>query len=426
MKSIHFSAIKRYLLLWATQSLSALGSGMTSYALVLWLYEKTGSALQTALLSVCSYAPYVVMSIFAGALSDRWNKKRTMLLCDLFAALCTIAVLALIKTDTLSMWHLYLLNAVSGLMNTVGQPAAETAATMLVPKEYYQQTSGLRGLSQSLNTILTPILAAALFSLVGIEAVIAADLFTFAVAFITLWAFIPIPEPKAYSEKPDGILRSAKEALRFIRDKRLILYLILFLGCINLTASMYEAVLPALILSKQNAAVLGAINASAGVAALIGSAVAVILPAPRNRVAVICLSLLISMGTENLLLAFSGEPVVWCIGAVLGWLPIPIMNANMDVIFRTLIPPDMQGRVWACRNTLQFCTIPAGLILGGVLTDAVFEPFVSGQNNAVLSTLFGEGKGSGAAMLFFIIGVVGVLTAVIFSVILKKYRFSEK
>ena len=70
--------LKTYIMLWSTQSISALGSGMTSYALVLWLYINSGSALKTALLSVCSYAPYVAMSIFAGALSDKWNKKKTM------------------------------------------------------------------------------------------------------------------------------------------------------------------------------------------------------------------------------------------------------------------------------------------------------------------------------------------------------------
>lgn len=65
--------LKSYLLLWSTQSLSALGSAMTSYALILWLYLRTGSALKTALLTVSSYAPYVLVSIFAGALSERWN-----------------------------------------------------------------------------------------------------------------------------------------------------------------------------------------------------------------------------------------------------------------------------------------------------------------------------------------------------------------
>lgn len=112
-------SLKSYTILWATQSLSALGSGMTSYALVLWLYLNSGSALKTALLSVCSYAPYVIMSIFAGALSDKWNKKKTMLICDLIAALSTVAVLILVKTGSLMPWHLYLINAVNGLTNTV-------------------------------------------------------------------------------------------------------------------------------------------------------------------------------------------------------------------------------------------------------------------------------------------------------------------
>ena len=86
-----FKEMKAFLLLWSTQSLSGLGSAMTSYALVIWSYTQKGSALLTALLMVCSYAPYVVFSIFAGALSDRWNKKAVMLVCDTLAALTTVA-----------------------------------------------------------------------------------------------------------------------------------------------------------------------------------------------------------------------------------------------------------------------------------------------------------------------------------------------
>ena len=93
------SKMKTFLVLWSTQSLSHLGSTMTSFALTLWLYQKTGSALQTELLSICSYAPYVLMSIFAGALSDRWDKKKVMLFSDTFAACSTIVVLVLLKID---------------------------------------------------------------------------------------------------------------------------------------------------------------------------------------------------------------------------------------------------------------------------------------------------------------------------------------
>ena len=420
--------LKTYIMLWSTQSISALGSGMTSYALVLWLYINSGSALKTALLSVCSYTPYVAMSIFAGALSDKWNKKKTMLICDLIAALSTATVLVLIKTENLQVWHLYLINALNGLMNTVQQPAGEVAATLLIPKEYYQKTSGIRSFSQSLNSILTPVIATAVFSFAGIETVIIADLTTFVIAFITLWIFIRIPENSENEKNSESLLKSAHSGLVWLKNKPLILILILFLSCINLVASTYDAALPAMILSKNNGGetILGAVNTCVGIAALAGSIITTLIPAPKNRVKAICASLLISMSTENFLLAFGNTPVIWCIGAVLGWLNIPFMNANMDVIFRTEIPSDMQGRVYACRNTLQFFTIPVGFLLGGSLVDNVFEPLMSCQSDdSLLSILFGTEKGSGAAMMFFVIGIIGVLICMIFSIILRKYKWSD-
>ena len=135
--------LKQFLILWLTQGLSGLGSSMTSFALTLWLYEQTGSALKTALLGICSYAPYILMSIFAGALSDKWNKKITMLVCDSLAACSTVAVLILFTSGMLRPYHLYILNAINGLMNTVQQPASEVATTLLTPKKYYQKTCEL-------------------------------------------------------------------------------------------------------------------------------------------------------------------------------------------------------------------------------------------------------------------------------------------
>ncbi len=415
--------LRPYLTLWGTQSLSALGSSMTSYALVLWLYLRSGSALETALLSVCSYAPYVLMSIFAGALSDRWNKKRTMLVCDLLAALSTVAVFLLIKAGALMAWHLYILNALNGLMNTIQQPASEVAATLLIPKDAYQKTSGLRSLSQSLNSILTPILATALFAFGGIDAVVAVDLMTFVCAFLTLLCFIKIPE-----KKQEKLLTAARQGLVWLRKNPLIMTLILYLACINLVASVYNAALPALILPNPNGgeAVLGMVNTGVGIATLVGSVLVTVLPTPKNRVRVISLTLLLSMSSENFLLAFGKTPLVWCIGAVLGWIGIPLMNANLDVIFRSSIPLDMQGRVYSCRNTLQFFTIPIGFLLGGLLVDRVFEPMMAVQPAGSLPVaLFGETKGAGAAMLFAILGIAGVMVCLTFNLRLQKYKWSE-
>lgn len=427
MNKLNNKSLRPYLLLWGTQSLSALGSTMTGYALVLWLYRQSGSALETALLSVCSYAPYVLMSIFAGALSDRWSKKRTMLVCDLMAAVSTLGVLALLKTGRLEPWHMYVLNAVNGLMNTVQQPASEVAATLLVPKEYYQKTSGLRSFSSSLNTILHPVIASALFAFSGMELVIAVDLCTFSVAFLTLLFFIRIPEAPSVDKSQEKLLAASRAGLKWLRNNPLILYLIFFLACINLVASAYSAALPAMLLSRENGGetVLGLVNAVIGVTSLVGGAITALLPAPKNRVRVICLSLMLSMSTENFMLAFGRTPLVWCLGAALGWLSIPLMNANMDVIFRTDIPADMQGRVFSCRNTLQFFTIPVGYLLGGLLVDRVFEPLMAGQSDSLLTAFLGSGKGSGAAFLFFVLGLAGVAVCITFYCLLRRFKWSD-
>lgn len=406
--------LKLFIILWLTQSLSSLGSAMTNFALVIWLYQDSGSALKTSLLTVCSYAPYVMMSIFAGAVSDKWNKKTIMLICDSAAALCSVATLILLKTGDLEVWHLYILNAVNGLMNSIQAPASDVASTLLTPERHYQKTSGMRSFSGSLISILTPVFATAIISFAGIEAVIAIDLITFFTAFAALLFFIKIPEIPQKSTENESVLKSAKNGVVYLKSNKGILWLILFLSAINFVASVYDAALPAMILSKKSEAALGSVSACVGIAALVGSLIATFFPKPKSRIKAICNCLLISMSTENFLLAFGNNTVIWCIGAILGWLMIPLMNANYDVIFRTSVPTEMQGRVYSVRNTLQFFTIPVGYFLGGILVDKIFEPFMGMTENKFLHTAFGVGKGSGAAFLFFVIGVIGVLICLIF------------
>lgn len=410
--------LKSFLILWITQTFSSLGSAMTNFAVVIWSYQQQGSALTTALLAICSYAPYVLLSIFAGALSDRWNKKITMLVSDSFAALCTIVVLILLSTGHLEVWHLYLINTLNGLMNTIQQPASDVATTLLTPQKHYQRVSGMRSFSQSLVTVLTPVLATALLSFTSLQFVILFDLFTFAVAFVVLLLFVKIPSPRENTDRKQGTLfQSVKSGLQYLRDNRGILDFILFLAVINFTASIFNAALPAMLLSRAGGSefALGMVNTCTGIATMIGSLVVTIMPPPKSRVRVICNSLLFSMSTENFILAFGRSTPIWCLGAILGWIVIPLMSANMDALFRTKIPIEMQGRVYSARNTLQFFTIPLGYLCGGLLVDKVFEPFMSVQSAGSLwVSLFGSEKGSGAAMLFFVIGIIGALSCLPF------------
>jgi len=137
--------------------------------------------------------------------------------------------------------------------------------------------------------------------------------------------------------------------------------------------------------------------------------------------------MLFSLGTENFLLAFSRSPVLWCVGQVIGWMLVPVMSANQNVIMRNSIPVALQGRVYACRNTLQFFTIPIGLALGGFMVDHICEPFMAAnRSNGLLAALFGTGKGSGAALMMFLLGLAGIVLCLITGQRLKQYRYTDE
>lgn len=312
-------------------------------------------------------------------------------------------------------------------MNTVQQPASEVAMTLILPEKYYQKTSGLRSLSKSLTSILNPLIATALYSFIGLNGVIAVDIGSFIVAFVALQFFIKIPKNR--SEKKASVFVLAKEGIGFLKENPMIMTLILFMAGVNLVASAFDATLPGYVLPNPNGGqtVLGIVTSCSGVAMIIGSLIVSVMPKPKDRVKVVYLTMLFSLGTENFLLAFSREPFVWCIGQIIGWILVPVMSANLDVILRSTIPVELQGRVYACRNTLQFFTIPIGLFLGGFMVDNVWEPFMLAfGDSAILKTLFGIGKGSGAALMMFILGVSGSMICIITGKKLKKYQFNDK
>lgn len=419
------SRLRDFYILWSTQALSQLGSSMTSFALTLWLYDSTGSSLSTAALTICSYMPYVLMSVFAGALSDRFDKKKTMLVCDSLAALSTVIVLSLYRTGNLAIRHLYLINALSGLMNTVQEPASEVAVTLLVPNDLYQKSGSLKQLSRSLISIFNPLISTALYGLFGLEFVMYFDLLTFVIAFLALFAFISLP--KVESERSESVMKLVKEGIKYLKENPLIFRMIVFMSGVNLVASAFDAVLPGLVIPSPKGGdyVLGIVTSCSGIAMVIGSLIASIMPKPKDRIRMIYLTMLFSLGTENFLLAFSREPIVWCIGQLLGWAVVPIMSTNYEIVFKNTVPVKLQGRVYACRNSLQFFTIPLGLFMGGFMVDEICEPIMGRKYSNIMNDLFGYGKGSGAALAMFILGILGIVLCLVMGRLLRDYRYDE-
>ena len=358
--------------------------GMVWALVTLILSRKMGmNAEQVAIVMTAYGLALLPVALLGGRMADRFDKKRTMLVCDTVAAISTLVVFLLYRTGNLVIWHLYAVNVLSGLMNTVQQPASEVTMTLIVLRNQYQKVSGLKSLSRSVISILNPLISTSLYAFAGLDLVIAVDLISFMIAFAALAAFIKVPDTPGKEE--ESTLNLAREGLKFLKETPLVFTLILFMSGVNLVASAFDAALPGYVIPnpKGGSNVLGIVTSVSGAAMIIGSLIVSVLPKPKDRVRVVYLTMLISLSTENFLLAFAREPFIWCIGQIIGWILVPIMSANLDVILRNSIPVDLQGRVYACRNTFQFFTIPIGLFVGGFMVDKVCEPFMGSVSNFV-------------------------------------------
>lgn len=413
--------LKYFLILLGGQSISQLGSSMTSFALIIWAYENKGTVMSISMLGVCTYLPYILVSIFAGTFIDKWNKKVVMLFSDSIAAICTLCVLILYYLAILKLWNIYIINTLIGFMNAFQSPAYNVAVTLIVSKEQYNRISGLQSLCNSFITTFTPVFATAIISFSGIKAILIIDLITFSVAFSSLLVFIKIPNNKEENYGPKGysFFYECKKGFLYLLQEKGILYLIVFMSIINLLASMADSsVLPAMILSRtnNNKVLLGFVTSAIGVGGIVGGIIVTIIKPPKSKVKTIFNSCALSFLLSDVLLGGSQNIYIWILAAFAGNIPIPFLNGSEMSILRTKIPVNIQGRVFAIRSAIQFSTIPLGYLLGGILSDKVFEPLMlkSKLMQQTMGKIVGTGKGSGMAMIFLIIGITGFLLSITF------------
>ena len=406
--------LKSFLLLWSSQAVSSLGTAMTEYALIVWVYRQEGTALSITLLTLCSFAPTILFRFAAGAIADRWDKKRIMLAADLFAACGSFSVCLLYTFSVLRVWHLYLINILLGFMNAFQEPAAFVATSLLVPKEQYARVSGLQGFSGAAVSILAPALGAGLLAFGGLKVVLICDLCSFFAAFIVLLLFIRIPKIES-TEKQQGepFRKTCAEGFRFLRSHTALLHLILFMTCVNFLAKMSnDGLLSPFVLARtgDKQQVLGAVQSFAALGVMAGSLIVTWMKPVKNRLKLIGISTALVF-SGNIFQSLSGYPAVWCAAAFGSYAMAAVMNAHMSVFMREQIPLELQGRVFSAESTLKNCAIPLGLFLGGALSDRVFEPLMMPDSplQRWLIPLFGEGPGAGIAVQFFMMGVLGII-----------------
>jgi len=407
-----------FVLFWVTQSISQMGSAMSGYALTIWAYRQTHSAMSVSLMLFCYYVPYVAVSLFSGAVVDRHGKKGIMLLADSAAALCTLAAFFLWRSGGMKLWHIYLINGVIGMMNAFQAPAESVTIGLLVPSDRQAKVSGMDSFAENLITVVSPVFAVAIYETAGLGAVFLVDFLSFLIASAVLLLRIGIPEPEYGSNPTHAPLAGVGEGFHFLRQHAALLFLILTMAMMNFFSRLtYENILSPMLLARsgENAVVLSVVSMVLGIGGVAGGLAVTLDRKARNPVKMVYWSAIVSFLCGDLLMGLGHSVFVWCIAGIAASVPIPFVMAGQRVILYHDVPAGVQGRVFAVRNAIQFSTIPAGILLGGFLADRVFEPHMRSDTPAVhfLQRMVGTGDGSGMAVMFLCTGVLGSLFCVL-------------
>lgn len=398
-------SLRTFVTIWIGQVISLFGSGLTTFAIGVWVYQRTGSVTLFTLIAVAASIPAVLLSPIAGALVDRWDRRMAMIVSDAGAALTTAALLALLVSDRLELWHLYVLVALSSAFNAIQFPAFSAATTLLVPKRHFGRAGGMMQLGQAGAQILAPLLAGVLMVSIRISGVVAVDLATFVVAVVLLLLVrVPNPPRAATAGKP-SLLREAAFGWTYIRERPGLLSLLGYFSALNLLIPFGIVLATPLVLSFAGADDLGFVLSAASAGGLAGGLVMSAWGGPRTKMlGVLGFGPLVTLGFVVAGLRPSLPLVAG--GLFLVFFVIPVINGSSQAIWQSKVEPSVQGRVFAVRRMVAQLTAPIAYLAAGPLADRVFQPLLSegGALAGSLGKVIGTGPGRGIASMFLVMG----------------------
>lgn len=404
--------MRTFLLIWLGQLVSLVGTGMTQFALTIWVWQETGQATSLALMSFFAFAPTILLSPLAGVLVDRFDHKSIMMLSDLGAGIASIFIFLLLSTHTLQLWHLYILSAWVSVFAAFQFPAYSAAISLMVDKTHYARTSGLLSIAESASSILAPVLAGVLLAFVGLQGILLIDICSFVFALITLW-MVGIPRLEPQKEVTLTLWQDSLFGFRYIWKHRPLFAVQMVFFSVNIVAGFSFFMLSPLILARtgSNEIILASVQSAMGLGGLFGGLLLTIWGGPKKRIHGVLSSMAVYSLLGSLLLGLGKSPIIWMMASFFMMATVPVMNGSNQAIWQSKVPIALQGRVFATRRLIAQLSMPISMILAGVLADRVFEPAM--QPAGFLAPIFGKivgvGDGAGIGLMSVLSGIVGIL-----------------
>jgi MFS transporter, DHA3 family, macrolide efflux protein len=407
---------KTFLYIWFGQLISIIGSGLTAFALGIWVLQKTGSVTMFSLILLFSTFPAILFSPFAGVIVDRFDRRNVMIISDSLAGLGTLMIFLLYKTDSLEIWHLFIILSISSVASSLQFPAYQAAVSTLVHKKHLGRANGMVQVSESLSIIICPLLAGILLKLIDLHGIIIIDFSTFVVALFTL-LFVKIPLASKNIETIESkksVWKEAAAGWKYIVERPGLKWLLMYFAFSNFLLGFYNILLQPYVLSFTNEKILGITISCLGIGMLLGGLLMSAWGGPKQRIqALLGFGFLSALALAAAGIKASPSLVALAIGTSSFFMPLT--NGSSQAIWQSKVPGHLQGRVFALRRMLALSLSPLAYILAGPISEYIFEPSMkaNGFFAGSLGPIFGVGEGRGMGLFITLIGVCWAFTAVL-------------
>jgi len=365
-------------MIWIGQAISLVGSRVGGFALVWWLTRETGSATVLAMASFVALLPNVFLGPIVGALVDRWDRRRVMIVADSVIALFSAWLAFLFWTDALQIWHVYVIMFVRALGGTFHFPAMQASTSLMVPKAQLARVSGMNQTLQGVMSIVTPPLGAFLMEALPLHMIMAIDVLTAAFAIAPLF-FIAIPQPPRSGEERQAggglkpsLWQDVKDGFVYIWHWRGMFIVLLSAMVLNFLVGPGMSLLPILVTKTFNggALQLGWLNSAWGIGVVAGGLTLSAWGGFERKI-VTALMGFVGMSIGFLVVGLAPATafgLVWG-GLLLAGFMNPITNGPFFAILQDVVAPEMQGRVFTVVMSLTAAAMPLGMAIAGPIVD---------------------------------------------------------
>ena len=422
--------MRKFVLIWFGQLVSTIGTYMSEFALTLWAWELTGSATALALVGFFSLLPRIFISIFAGIIVDRANRKYLMMLGDAIAACSTLGILILHLSGNLAIWHLYLAASINGGFGQIQQLSYSTSITLLVSPQNYTRANSMNSVVHYGSNIIAPAIAGVLYPMIGLGGILPIDLATFGIAIATLiWIWIPQPDNET-GVQGEGERREQLElsklqvfwqeitfGIRYIWQRPSLRTLLIVTASFWFVHDLGSAIDEPMILarSNNNAQALSAILSIAGIGGVTGAIVLTSWGGTKRRVNEMLLGFM-GAGVAKTVFGLGQSLTIWLPAQFFSSLNFPLLESSETALWMETVPSRLQGRVFAANSLVLELVSAIATLTAGLLSDRFLEPAMQSQNSfsSLFAPIFGNGAGAGMALLYvgcaiamFTVGAVG-------------------